>query len=63
MSDHSSIAPVPASGHEKADNFRDVEEIKHRDDDIGHVEDMLVDGHIEDMLVEEETWALRDSVR
>lgn len=70
MGGYSSVAPAPADGYEEADNFRDVEEIKHRDDDHHlrsfkavngyHIEAIDGDiGHIEDILVDEETWAIR----
>ena len=70
MTGHSSVAPVAANDYEEADNFRDVDEIKHRDDDHHlrsckaisgyHIEAIDGDiGHVEDILVDEETWALR----
>lgn len=70
MTGYGSSAPMPADGYEETDTFRDVEEIKHRDDDHHlrsckvvksyHIEALDGDiGHVEDMLVDEETWALR----
>lgn len=70
MAGYSSIAPPPADGYEEADNFRDIEEIKHRDDDhhlrsFNAVKGYSIEaidgdiGHVEDMLIDEKTWIAR----
>lgn len=67
---YSGVAAAAADGYEEADNFRDIEEIKHRDDDHHlrsrkalkkyHIEAIDGDiGHVEDILVEDKTWAVR----
>lgn len=70
MSGYAPIAPPPAAGHEEPDTFRDIEDIKHRDDDHHlrsckavkgyNIEAVGGDiGHVKDMLIDEETWAVR----